>query len=63
MPAAIGGDVAPHYVPLRLGHPIHHSYEPCFDGSMDEVRIYDRKLSDEEIALLAEGGSPEASGS
>lgn len=62
MPPAIGGNVDPHYVPLRLGHPIHHSYEPYYDGLMDEVRIYDRKLRDEEVALLAEGGSPEAEG-
>ena len=62
MPPAIGGNVAPHYVPLRLGHPIHHAYEPYFGGSMDEVRIYDRKLSDAEVQLLASGGSPEAEG-
>lgn len=62
MPPAIGGNTSPDYVPLRVGHPIHHSYEPYFAGVMDEVRIYDRKLSDTEISLLATGGVPGDSG-
>ncbi|MGH0031349.1 MAG: LamG domain-containing protein [Myxococcota bacterium] len=62
MPPAIGGNADPDYVPLRLGHPIHHAGEPYFDGILDEVRIYDRKLTDEEVRLLASGGAPEAHG-
>lgn len=62
MPPAIGGNVDPDYVPLRLGHPIHHAHEPYFDGIMDEVRIYDRKLTDAEVQLLASGGATEAFG-
>ena len=62
MPSAVGGNVTPDYVPLRLGHPIHHTGEPHFDGIMDEVRIYDRKLTDAEVQLLASGGATEAHG-
>ena len=45
-----------HYwdVPVRLGYSIYHRGDGSnLDGQLDDVRIYDRALSPEEVAALA----------
>ena len=38
--------------PLVLGTAPHLSMNYTFDGSVDDIRVYDRKLADEEVAAL-----------
>ncbi len=51
------GASGPGYPMLNIGHCMHNQNHP-FIGNMDEIRIYDRVLSDEEILQLRDSLQP-----